>query len=34
MFTTVKDGSEVNYNIYAAKVDVYLDGGPGIGAPP
>jgi len=33
IFTTVKDGSEDNYNIYAAKVDVYLDGGPGIGAP-
>jgi hypothetical protein len=33
IFTTVSDGSEVNYNIYAFKTDVYLDGGPGIGAP-
>lgn len=33
IFTTVSDGSEVNYNIYAAKEDVYLDGGPGPGAP-
>jgi hypothetical protein len=33
IFTTVADGSEVNYNIYAFKTDVYLDGGPGIGAP-
>jgi hypothetical protein len=33
IFTTVADGSEVNFNIYAAKPDVYLDGGPGIGAP-
>jgi Uncharacterized protein conserved in bacteria len=33
IFTTVADGSEVNYNIYAAKEDVYLDGGPGPGAP-
>lgn len=33
LFTTVFDGSEVNYNIYAAKPDVYLDGGPGPGAP-
>jgi len=33
IFTTVSDGSEVNYNIYAAKPDVYLDGGPGVGAP-
>lgn len=33
IFTTLPDGSEVNYNIYAAKEDVYLDGGPGIGAP-
>jgi hypothetical protein len=33
IFTTVFDGSEVNFNIYAAKTDVYLDGGPGPGAP-
>ena len=33
IFTTLPDGSEVNYNIYAAKEDVYLDGGPGVGAP-
>ena len=33
IFTTVFNGSEVNFNIYAAKVDVYLDGGPGLGAP-
>ena len=33
IFTTVADGSEVNYNIYAFKTDVYLDGGPGVGAP-
>jgi hypothetical protein len=33
IFTTVVDGSEVNYNIYGAKEDVYLDGGPGVGAP-
>jgi len=33
IFTTVSDGSEVNYNIYSAKEDVYLDGGPGPGAP-
>jgi hypothetical protein len=33
IFTTVIDGSEVNANIYAAKPDVYLDGGPGQGAP-
>jgi hypothetical protein len=33
IFTTVADGSEVNYNIYDAKEDVYLDGGPGPGAP-
>jgi len=33
IFTTVVDGSEVNYNQYAAKEDVYLDGGPGPGAP-
>jgi len=33
IFTTVADGSEVNFNIYGAKEDVYLDGGPGPGAP-
>jgi hypothetical protein len=33
IFTTVSDGSEVNFNIYDAKPDVYLDGGPGPGAP-
>lgn len=33
IFTTLADGSEVNFNIYAAKTDVYLDGGPGPGAP-
>lgn len=33
IFTTLPDGSEVNFNIYAAKEDVYLDGGPGNGAP-
>ena len=33
IFTTVADGSEVNANIYASKELVYLDGGPGPGAP-
>lgn len=33
IFTTLADGSEVNFNIYASKTDVYLDGGPGPGAP-
>ena len=33
IFTTTADGSRVNANIYAAKTDVYLDGGPGNGAP-
>jgi len=33
VFTTTADGSRVNANIYAAKTDVYLDGGPGNGAP-
>ena len=33
IFTTVANGSEVNFNIYADKMDVYLDGGPGPGAP-
>jgi hypothetical protein len=33
IFTTVANGTEVNFNIYPAKEDVYLDGGPGPGAP-
>src|SRR5262245_34880404 len=33
IFTTLADGSEVNFNIYQNKEDVYLDGGPGPGAP-
>ena len=33
IFTTVKDGTEVNLNQYPAKEDVYLDGGPGVNAP-
>jgi hypothetical protein len=33
IFTTLPDGSAVNFNIYASKNDVYLDGGPGSGAP-
>jgi len=33
IFTTLANGSEVNFNIYADKNDVYLDGGPGPGAP-
>jgi hypothetical protein len=33
IFTTVADGSEVDANIYASKDLVYLDGGPGVGAP-
>ena len=33
IFTTLPDGSEVNFNIYPSKDLVYLDGGPGIGAP-
>jgi hypothetical protein len=33
IFTTLPDGTEVNFNIYASKDDVYLDGGPGVGAP-
>lgn len=32
IFTTVSDGSEVNCN-YPSKDSVYLDGGPGPGAP-
>ena len=33
IFTSMADGSAVNFNIYDAKEDVYLDGGPGDGAP-
>src|SRR5262249_43228122 len=33
IFTTDVSGSQVNGNLYAAKTDVYLDGGPGIAAP-
>jgi hypothetical protein len=33
IFTTVADGTEVNFNIYPSKDAVYLDGGPGNGAP-
>ena len=33
IFTTTVDGSRVNANIYEAKEDVYLDGGPGPNAP-
>jgi hypothetical protein len=33
IFTTVADGSEVNANLYPSKDAVYLDGGPGPGAP-
>jgi hypothetical protein len=33
IFTTLPDGSEVNFNIYSSKEDVYLDGGPGPNAP-
>ncbi|WP_436494843.1 hypothetical protein [Actinokineospora sp. HUAS TT18] len=33
IFTTLADGTEVNFNHYDAKPDVYLDGGPGPGAP-
>ena len=33
IFTTVADGSEVNFNQYPSKDAVYLDGGPGPGAP-
>ena len=33
IFTTVSNGSEVNYNQYPSKNAVYLDGGPGPGAP-
>src|SRR6186997_2178342 len=33
IFTTLEDGSEVNFNQYPSKEAVYLDGGPGPGAP-
>ncbi|HEX5061822.1 MAG TPA: DUF4215 domain-containing protein [Kofleriaceae bacterium] len=33
IFTTLPDGSAVNHNIYDAKTDVYLDGGPSGGSP-
>lgn len=33
IFTTLPDGSAVNFNIYASKDLVYLDGGPGQHAP-
>lgn len=32
IYTTVVDGTEVNFNIYGNKLDVYLNGGPGRGA--
>ncbi len=33
IFTTLVDGTQVNENHFATKPDVYLDGGPGPGAP-
>ena len=33
IFTTLSDGTEVNLNLFPSKEDVYLDGGPGPGAP-
>jgi hypothetical protein len=33
IFTTLSDGSEVNLNQFPSKAAVYLDGGPGPGAP-
>jgi len=33
IFTTLSDGTEVNLNQFPSKEDVYLDGGPGPGAP-
>lgn len=33
LFTTLANGARVNANIYEAKTDVYLDGGPGNRAP-
>lgn len=32
IYTTLADGTEVNFNIYSSKNDVYLNGGPGKGA--
>jgi hypothetical protein len=32
-FTTTANGDRVNANLYSAKTDVYLDGGPGANAP-
>jgi hypothetical protein len=32
IYTSLSDGSEVNFNIYAQKENVYLNGGPGKGA--
>jgi hypothetical protein len=32
IYTSLLDGSEVNFNIYGSKADVYLNGGPGKGA--
>lgn len=34
IFTTDVNGNEVNENKYALKTDVYLNGGPGVNAPP
>jgi len=34
IFTTTVNGQEVNFNIYASKPDVYLNGGPPVQAPP
>jgi hypothetical protein len=34
IFTTDVNGARVNQNIYASKLDVYLNGGPGQNAPP
>ena len=33
IFTTLSDGTEVNLNLFPSKEAVYLDGGPGPGAP-
>lgn len=33
IFTTLGDGTEVNQNLFPSKESVYLDGGPGPGAP-
>lgn len=33
IFTTTANGSQVNANLYSSKCEVYLDGGPGVGAP-